>query len=237
MKRMSGQSLLTGWNSAPNIVTYARILLVLVFLGLLVAAGAQPTAGLAGFGDAPLPVPGAAGRIGLRWWAAAVFLLAASTDKLDGWLARRTDAVTELGKLLDPIADKLLVLSALVVLSVFGEVAWWVTVLFLVREIGITVMRFLVIDTGGRVIAAAWPGKLKTLFQSIALTMVLAPVWTLGASAASSGYLPPACVHGYYALADALLLLALVLCWYSGVEYVVKTVRAAGVAHASVAKE
>ena len=236
-ERTSKQSLLEGWNSAPNIVTYARILLVLLFLGLLIAAGAQPTAGLAGFGDAPLPAGDETDRIGLRWGAAVVFLIAASTDKLDGWLARRTNTVTELGKLMDPIADKLLVLSALVVLSVFGEVSWWITVLFLVREIGITGMRFLVIDTGGKVIAAAWPGKLKTLFQSIALTMLLAPVWTLGESAVNPDYLPAVYVHGYYALADALLLLALVLCWYSGIEYVVKTIRVVRATNTVATKE
>lgn len=226
-ERNERRSLLEGWNSAPNLVTYARILLVAVFVVLLVLAGAQPTAELANPGRFGLPVGDALSGTGvnvtLRWACAAVFLVAASTDKLDGWLARRTNAVTELGKLMDPIADKLLVLVTLIVLSAFGEVAWWITVLFLVREIGITVMRFLVIDTGGKVIAAAWPGKLKTLFQCIALTMLLAPAWSLG-------WLSDGAVRGFYAIGMLLLVVALVLCWYSGLEYVVKTVQAAGAA-------
>ncbi|MDK7090502.1 CDP-alcohol phosphatidyltransferase family protein, partial [Escherichia coli] len=77
---------------------------------------------------------------------AILFIVAASTDKLDGYLARRYNQVTELGKLIDPIADKLLICGAFIVLSIQGEIWWWVTILFLVREIGITVMRFFVID-------------------------------------------------------------------------------------------
>ncbi|KAB8288538.1 CDP-diacylglycerol--glycerol-3-phosphate 3-phosphatidyltransferase [Bifidobacterium avesanii] len=225
-ERNGKQSLLEGWNSAPNLVTYARIALVVVFVVLLVAAGSQPTADLADPGRLSDALPASAsGDVGLRWAACIIFLVAASTDKLDGWLARRTNAVTELGKLMDPIADKLLILVTLVVLSVFGEVAWWITVLFLVREIGITVMRFFVIDTGGRVIAAAWPGKLKTLFQCIALTMLLAPLYATGLAARWT--------RGFYALGMAFLVVALVLCWYSGLEYVIKTVRAAKAAPAS----
>ncbi|KAA8820040.1 CDP-diacylglycerol--glycerol-3-phosphate 3-phosphatidyltransferase [Bifidobacterium vespertilionis] len=233
-ERETKKSLLDGWNSAPNLVTYARILLVVVFIVLLLMAGDHPTASMVSFdGAARIPAPTPDDHVALRWASCVVFLVAASTDKLDGWLARRTNAVTELGKLMDPIADKLLVLVALITLSAFGEVAWWITILFLVREIGITAMRFMVIDTGGKVIAAAWPGKLKTLFQSIALTMLLAPVWALGVSDANPEGLPVTLVHGYYVLAMAFLLVALVLCWYSGVEYVAKTVKAVRSASAS----
>nr|WP_240945112.1 CDP-diacylglycerol--glycerol-3-phosphate 3-phosphatidyltransferase [Bifidobacterium sp. DSM 109958] len=217
-----------GWNSAPNLVTYARIALVVAFIVLLAMAGPQPSADMPSLGGALTPGVADAGRLGLRWAAAGVFLVAACTDKLDGWLARRTNAVTELGKLMDPIADKLLMLSALIVLSVFGEVAWWVTALFLVREIGITVMRLAVIDGGGKVIAAAWPGKLKTLFQSISLTMLLAPFLALGASAAQPDLLPAEYVRVYYVLAYAMLYVALALCVYSGVEYAVRAWTARG---------
>ncbi len=83
-------SLLDGWNSPPNIVTYTRIVLVLVFLGLDIAAGPQGSH-----------------SVGMRWAAAILFIIAASTDKLDGWMARKYNQVTELGKLMDPIADNL----------------------------------------------------------------------------------------------------------------------------------
>ncbi|PLS30489.1 CDP-diacylglycerol--glycerol-3-phosphate 3-phosphatidyltransferase [Bifidobacterium margollesii] len=200
-----GSSLLEGWNTSANLVTYARIILVVVYIVLTVMAG-----------------PSGRDDVMLRWIAAVLFIVAASTDKVDGWLARRNNEVTELGKLMDPIADKLLMCSALILLSIFGEFAWaWViTILFLIREIGITVMRFFVMEQpGGKVIAAAWPGKLKTVFQSISLSMYMLPAWSLGATAGRGG-LPAMVVDGYYLVAYVLLLVALVLCLYSGFVYV-----------------
>ncbi|WP_055426547.1 CDP-diacylglycerol--glycerol-3-phosphate 3-phosphatidyltransferase [Bifidobacterium aesculapii] len=195
-------SLLDGWNAAPNLVTYSRIVLVVVFLVLYVMAGAwgetNPT---------------------MRWVAAVIFIVAASTDKLDGWMARKYNQVTELGKLMDPIADKLLTCGALIVASVFAEFPWWATALFLIREIGITVMRFFVMERpGGKVIAAAWPGKLKTLFQCIGLSMLLLPLWVF-----DEGQATPTWLSAYYFLTYALLYVALVLCLYSGVVYLVNT--------------
>lgn len=190
-------SLMDGWNSPPNLVTYLRIVLVLVFLCLDIAAGRW------GAGDPRL-----------RWVAAVLFVIAASTDKLDGWMARRYHQVTELGKLMDPIADKLLICSALVVASAFCELMWWVTILFLVREIGITVMRFFVIDTGGQVIAASKAGKYKTLTQCTGLAMILFPVWSL------NGHMDtPTWMTAYYTLAYVVVYVALILCLYSGWEY------------------
>lgn len=196
------KSLLDGWNSPPNLVTYARIALVVVFLILDVAAGA--------WGVDSLP---------MRWVAAVLFIVAASTDKIDGWLARRNNQVTELGKLMDPIADKLLMCSALIVASAYGELPWWATILFLVREVGITVMRFFVIDSGGGVIAAAWPGKLKTVFQSVGLSLLLIPLWSLVPGSDAN----PIWLDAYYWLSYALIYIALVLCLYSGAVYVINT--------------
>lgn len=196
------KSLLDGWNSPPNLVTYARIALVVVFLILDIAAGA--------WGVDSLP---------MRWVAAVLFIVAASTDKIDGWLARRNNQVTELGKLMDPIADKLLMCSALIVASAYGELPWWATILFLVREVGITVMRFFVIDSGGGVIAAAWPGKLKTVFQSVGLSLLLIPLWSLVPGSDAN----PIWLDVYYWLSYALIYIALVLCLYSGAVYVINT--------------
>lgn len=196
------KSLLDGWNSPPNLVTYARIALVVVFLILDIAAGAW------GVGSLPM-----------RWVAAVLFIVAASTDKIDGWLARRNNQVTELGKLMDPIADKLLMCSALIVASAYGELPWWATILFLVREVGITVMRFFVIDSGGGVIAAAWPGKLKTVFQSVGLSLLLIPLWSLVPGSDAN----PIWLDAYYWLSYALIYIALVLCLYSGAVYVINT--------------
>ncbi|MGO5287898.1 CDP-diacylglycerol--glycerol-3-phosphate 3-phosphatidyltransferase [Pseudoscardovia suis] len=200
-------SLLDGWRTVPNFVTMGRIALVVVFLIMLGIGGPDGSRG-----------------IGARWAAFVLFVLAAISDKLDGYLARKYNKVTELGKLLDPIADKLLVCGALVMLAAFGELnpgGWVITALFLIRELGITIMRFFVIDTGGSVIAANHAGKLKTLFECIGLGMVIFPMWTLvGGNTGFEGF--------YYWLSYAVVLVALVLCLYSGGVYVAQVKRAGG---------
>jgi CDP-diacylglycerol--glycerol-3-phosphate 3-phosphatidyltransferase len=113
----------------------------------------------------------------LRWIAAALFILAIATDGVDGSLARRRNLVTNLGIILDPIADKVLTGAALVMLSLLGELWWWVTIVILVRELGITAMRFSVLRT--RVIPASRGGKLKTVAQSVAISLFLVPLWTV----------------------------------------------------------
>lgn len=137
----------------PNAVTMARIALVPL---VLVALGLDSGGG------------------GWRWVAVGAFVAAASSDRLDGWLARRMDKVTDFGKLVDPIADKLLVGGTLVVLSALGELPWWVTVVILVRELGITAMRFAVLRYV--VIPASRGGKLKTVLQAVGITLFLLPL-------------------------------------------------------------
>ena len=136
------------WNIA-NILTMLRIALVPLFVVLLVQDGGRET--------------------GWRLAASAVFFVASATDRLDGQLARKHDLVTDFGKIADPIADKAIMGTALVALSALGDLAWWVTIVILVREIGITLMRFWVIRIG--VIPASKGGKLKTLTQGIAVGM------------------------------------------------------------------
>ena len=189
--------MLDGWNSPPNLVTFSRLVLVIVFLWLDIAAGAWGSRNIA-----------------LRWTAAVLFIIAASTDKLDGWMARTYNQVTELGKLMDPIADKVLILSTLVVASAFGEVFWWVTVLFFIREIGITVMRFFVIDQGGKVIAASKAGKYKTLAECVGLGMLLVPLGSL-----ADTNVRPTWAVWYANATQVVIFIALVLCLYSGAVY------------------
>ena len=143
----------SAWNVA-NALTAVRLLLVPLFGWLLLAEG----------GDDPL----------LRSLAAAVFALAVLTDRVDGELARRRGLVTDVGKIADPIADKALMGMALVGLSVLGELAWWVTVVVLVREIGITLLRFVVLRHG--VMPAGRGGKAKTALQALAVTLYLLPL-------------------------------------------------------------
>lgn len=141
----------------PNAITVARILCAPVLLWMVLADGGSDGA--------------------LRWWAAVLFIVAIATDGIDGYLARRYEIVTDLGKLLDPIADKALTGCAFVGLSILGELPWWITIIVLVREIGITLYRFVVISD--HVLAAAWMGKLKTVAQAIALSLALLPLSTV----------------------------------------------------------
>ncbi len=138
----------------PNALTLLRIFMVPVFVALLLAAGQEDSPG--------------------HWWAALVFAAAAATDRLDGWLARRNGTVTTFGIVADPIADKALTGSAFVVLSVLHLLPWWVTVVVLVREIGVTVLRAVVIRH--TVVPASKGGKLKTVLQTVALTALVAPL-------------------------------------------------------------
>ncbi|WP_131105328.1 CDP-diacylglycerol--glycerol-3-phosphate 3-phosphatidyltransferase [Ornithinimicrobium sufpigmenti] len=141
------------WN-VPNALTVLRILLVPVFGWLLMSQGGDDTS--------------------LRWWALAVFLVAIGTDWVDGYLARRQGLITAFGKLMDPIADKALIGTALVGLSVIDRLPWWVTVVILVRELGITLLRFIVIRRG--VIPASKGGKLKTVLQAVGISILILPV-------------------------------------------------------------
>lgn len=147
------------WN-VPNALTVLRILMVPLFGWLLMSQGGQDTT--------------------LRWWALAVFLVAITTDWVDGYLARRQGLITAFGKLMDPIADKALIGTALVGLSVIDRLPWWVTVVILVREVGITLMRFVVIRRG--VIPASKGGKLKTVLQAVGISVLILPVsgWFAG---------------------------------------------------------
>ncbi|MGB3185672.1 MAG: CDP-diacylglycerol--glycerol-3-phosphate 3-phosphatidyltransferase, partial [Ornithinimicrobium sp.] len=110
----------------------------------------------------------------MRLWAAAIFVVAIATDWLDGDLARRQGLVTDFGKIADPIADKALIGAALICLSIVDELAWWVTIVIMLREVGVTVLRFVVIRRG--VIPASRGGKMKTVLQSVGLLLLILPL-------------------------------------------------------------
>src|SRR4051794_41927033 len=116
-----------------------------------------------------------------RIWATVFFALAIITDRYDGMIARRTNQVTEFGKLADPIADKALTGTALLGLSILGLLPWWVTLVILVREVGVTLLRFWVIRHG--VIAASRGGKAKTVLQAVAIGLYILPLTGFLASA------------------------------------------------------
>ncbi|MEU9156888.1 CDP-diacylglycerol--glycerol-3-phosphate 3-phosphatidyltransferase [Streptomyces sp. NPDC048417] len=136
------------WNVA-NLLTMLRLLLVPGFVALMLAGGGYDPAWRS-----------------LAW---AAFAIAMITDLFDGHLARTYNLVTDFGKIADPIADKAIMGAALICLSSLGDLPWWVTVVILGRELGITLLRFLVIRYG--VIPASRGGKLKTLTQGVAVGM------------------------------------------------------------------
>lgn len=181
----------SNWN-APNIITAARIVATPFFIWMLLADHGQMG--------------------GLRWAAAAFFVVAIATDAWDGHLARSRGLITDLGKLLDPIADKFLTGAALVGLSMLAELPWWITIVVLVREIGVTVHRLF--EARSIVVAAAWMGKLKTVAQSVAITLALAPL--------------PQLIGDWFNWVNVVTMsIAVALTIASGIDYVVNAVRVA----------
>ncbi|MGO4586445.1 CDP-diacylglycerol--glycerol-3-phosphate 3-phosphatidyltransferase [Arthrobacter sp. 2RAF6] len=176
------------WN-LPNILTMLRIVLVPFFVWFLLEDNSQH---------------------GIWRWAAVVaFAVAIYTDKLDGDIARSRNLVTNFGKIADPIADKLLIGSALVLLSALGELPWWITILILVREWGITALRFFVIRYG--VMPASRGGKLKTAVQTVAIFLYILPL---------NSFAP-----WLVSVAFWVMIVALVITVWTGVEYVIEAAK------------
>ena len=142
-------------------------------------------------------------RGSLRDLAALVFVLASITDLLDGAIARRAGQVTTFGKIADPIADKALTGVALISLSLMGDLAWWITIVIVARELGVTGLRVWVIHRG--VIPASRGGKAKTLAQTVAITMYLIDLPSI------SWWVP---------LSQAVMAIAVVLTLATGLDYV-----------------
>ena len=173
------------WNLA-NLLTMSRMVLMPVFvLALFTRGGSEPA---------------------WRVTAAVVFGVASLTDRLDGDLARRRGLITRFGTIADPIADKVLIGAALVGLSVLGELAWWVTMLVAVRELGVTALRFWVLRYG--VIPASRGGKAKAFAQAVAIELYVLPL--------------PLVAHPvrWTAMSVAVMLTGL-----TGIDYVVRALR------------
>jgi CDP-diacylglycerol--glycerol-3-phosphate 3-phosphatidyltransferase len=170
-----------GLVNAANALTVVRLILVPVFVLCLLEGG-------------PL------------WRVAAftAFVIASVTDLLDGRIARRRGLVTDFGKIADPIADKALIGAALVTLSALGWLPWWVTAVVLVRELGVTALRFWVIRHG--VMAASRGGKVKTMLQVLAISLYVLP--------------------GSFGLVRAVVMAAaVVVTLVTGADYVMRAVR------------
>ena len=172
--------------NVANALTVARIVLVPVFVVFTVTSGMN--------------------RPGWRMAACLAFSVASVTDLVDGWIARTFDLVTSFGKVADPIADKALTGTALVLLSGYGRLSWWATVVILARELGVTGLRFWVLRYG--VIPASRGGKLKTVLQILAIAWYLWPF-------------PP----GLARVGPYLMLAAVAVTLVTGADYVVRALR------------
>ncbi len=193
------------WN-LPNILTLLRIAAIPVLVVLLLPPG-RP-----GVSAAQSQMAG--------FWAAAVFALASITDWLDGYLARRMGIVTVFGKFLDPIADKLIVMAALVMLLPYGNVSAWMVLVILGREIIITGLRGIA-STEGIVIAASELGKFKTIFQIVAILGLLLHYDYHWFFSVDSPYLYVNMHH----VGVFYLWIATIITIWSGVDYLVKFMR------------
>lgn len=164
--------------NTPNKLTLLRILMIPVFLVIL-------------YMDFPYH----------QYVALVVFILASATDFVDGYLARRDHMVTDFGKFMDPLADKMLVMSAMLWFVEVGRMPAWALLIVVVREFAVSGLRLIAVDNG-RVIAAAWSGKIKTFSTMVGICLMLLPV-------------PP--------VVDLIVVAVIVITTvYSGVEYFIK---------------
>ena len=147
----------------PNKLTFLRLLLIPVFVLLTAIPFEWGTINLLG-SEIPYAI----------FIATIIFIFASMTDWLDGYIARRDNLVTNFGKFADPLADKLLVSGALIMLVGLGRVPAWVIVIIIARELAVTGLRLLLVEEGGTVLAAALPGKIKTATQMLAIIFLLA---------------------------------------------------------------
>ncbi|CRH90285.1 CDP-diacylglycerol--glycerol-3-phosphate 3-phosphatidyltransferase [Chlamydia trachomatis] len=140
----------------PNALTLARICVIPIFILVLTVWNS----------------------VGMHVFAAVLFSLASITDYLDGYLARKWKVVSNFGKFADPMADKILVMTAFIMLVELGFVPAWVTAVIICRELSVTGLRLLLVENGGTILAAAMPGKIKTFSQMFSIIFLLLH-WTV----------------------------------------------------------
>ena len=187
----------------PNKLTLLRVILVPFFVAFLLTEPSHPM---------------------FKWAALAIFIVASLTDMFDGMIARKYNLVTNFGKFADPLADKMLVCSALICLSTLSWVPTWMTIVIIVREFIISGFRLIAAEQG-KVIAASWWGKWKTAVTMIAVIFQLYLINPLGFPGAVS-VTDPASISGGYGvacfIAQILFWIATALTVISLVDYVVK---------------
>lgn len=178
----------------PNKLTFLRLLLIPVFI-LLTAIPFEW--GLVEVMGSEIPYS--------LLFAAIIFIIASVTDWLDGYIARRDNLVTNFGKFADPLADKLLVSAALIMLVGLNRIPAWVVVIIISRELAVTGLRLLLVEEGGTVLAAALPGKIKTVSQMLAIILLLVDNFPFAWTSLAMG--------------EILLYISLFFTVYSGIDY------------------
>lgn len=181
------------WVNVPNILTVFRLIMVPILIILMLQHDWN-----------------------LHWWAVSVFVIAGVTDQLDGHIARSRDLITDFGRIMDPIADKALTLSAFIMLSIAGYLPWWFTIVIAARELGVTVLRALLLKRSV-VVAASLAGKFKTLLQMFLIFILLLP-WSTFSNIVMPG-------SWFMVVVAALTLIATL---WSGAGYVIESVKLFG---------
>lgn len=169
----------------PNKLTMARVVMIPIFVFVLLS------------GALPFPLS--------RYVAVVIFMAASFTDYLDGKIARKYNLVTNFGKFMDPLADKLLVASALISMVELGDISGWIVIVIISREFIITGFRLIAVETGVVIAASMW-GKAKTVSQMIMIIFVLSGI--ISGNAAE----------------DVLIYIAAALTIISGIDYIVKNI-------------
>ena len=170
--------------NTPNKLTIARVIMIPFFVAFLM-----------------YDIAGSAGK----WVALAIFIIASLTDTLDGYLARKYHLVTNFGKFMDPLADKLLVCSALICFTAAGQLAAWITIIIIAREFIISGFRLIAADNGV-VIAASYWGKFKTVSQMILIILMIMDIQN----------------SAFQMLIQVVLVIAVVLTVVSLIDYIIK---------------
>ena len=136
---------------------------------------------------------------GARWWALGIFIVACLTDFADGYIARHYNQITNFGKFMDPLADKMLTMTAFIFMVALNLAPAWVVAIIVCRELAVTGLRLIVVENNGKVMAAAMPGKIKTTCQMLSIIFLL--------------------FGDIFHLGTILLYLALIFTIYSGYDY------------------
>ncbi|HEX5919941.1 MAG TPA: CDP-diacylglycerol--glycerol-3-phosphate 3-phosphatidyltransferase [Nocardioides sp.] len=193
---MTTEQQVSNFNIA-NVLTTLRIVMVPFFGWALLIDG----------GDDPM----------WRWVAFALFAVAMITDKIDGDLARKHNLITDFGKIADPIADKAITGMAFIGLSIVGDIWWWVTIVVLLREWSVTLLRLSVLKDV--VIPAAQSGKIKTVLQALALALLIWPLPHGDAHGGAFDFWPGLLGEGLFYLAQVMLAAAVAMTMWSGYEF------------------